>query len=151
MASLTCVIEPDEFLGLSALVELDKAASGRNPDTGTDTDAVSKAKALMRTVLAGKLQEAGLPWAPSAEAAKKCAAEAAEPANGIRRIMGNETARKAAGYMMAAALLVVLWGGYNRKWQWTGFPRNYQVWDWLTLLLLPVVLGTIPLDRKSVV
>lgn len=47
--------------------------------------------------------------------------------------------------MMAAALLVVLWGGYIRGWQWTGFRENGQVWDWLSLLLLPVVLGTIPL------
>jgi hypothetical protein len=46
---------------------------------------------------------------------------------------------------MAAALLVVLWGGYIRRWQWTGFQENGQLWDWLTLLLLPVVLGTIPL------
>ena len=28
MNSLTCTIEPDEFLGLSALVELDRAAAG---------------------------------------------------------------------------------------------------------------------------
>lgn len=60
MASLTCIIEPDEFLGLNALVELDKAANGGNPGTGADADAVSKAKALMRTALAGKLREAGL-------------------------------------------------------------------------------------------
>ena len=86
MASLTFIIEPDEVLGLSALVGLDKAADGGDPGTGTDADAVSKAKALMRTALAGQLQEAGLPWAPSAEAAKKCATEAAETASGIRRI-----------------------------------------------------------------
>jgi hypothetical protein len=30
-------------------------------DPGTDADAVSKAKVLMRTALAGKLVEAGLP------------------------------------------------------------------------------------------
>jgi len=61
MASLTFIIEPDEVLGLSALVGLDKAADGGDPGTGTDADAVSKAKALMRTALAGQLQEAGLP------------------------------------------------------------------------------------------
>jgi len=48
MASLTFIIEPDEVLGLSALVGLDKAADGGDPGTGTDADAVSKAKALMR-------------------------------------------------------------------------------------------------------
>jgi hypothetical protein len=59
MAFLTCVIEPDEFLGLGALVELDRATGGGDP--GTDADAVSRAKALMRIALADKLQEAGLP------------------------------------------------------------------------------------------
>ena len=63
----------------------------------------------------------------------------------MRRILGNETARKAAAYAAVAALLVVLWGGYIRRWQWTGFEENGQLWNWLTLLLLPVVLGTIPL------
>ena len=41
--------------------------------------------------------------------------------------------------------MAALWGGYIRGWQWTGFRVNGQLWDWLTLLLLPVVLGTIPL------
>jgi hypothetical protein len=41
--------------------------------------------------------------------------------------------------------VAALWGGYIRGWQWTGFRLNGQLWDWLTLLLLPVVLGTIPL------
>lgn len=63
----------------------------------------------------------------------------------MSRIIGNETARKGAAYAVAAALLVVLWGGYIRKWQWTGLETKGQLWDWLTLLLLPVVLGTIPL------
>jgi FHA domain len=59
--------------------------------------------------------------------------------------MGTDMARKGAAYVMAAALAVVLWGGYIGGWQWTGFRGNKQLWDWLTLLLLPVVLGTIPL------
>ena len=62
----------------------------------------------------------------------------------MSRIIGNETARKATAYAVAAALLIVLWGGYIRKWQWTGFEHN-QLWDWLKLLLLPVALGVIPL------
>jgi len=59
MAFLTCVIEPGEFLGLSALVELGRAPDGGDP--GADADAVTKAKVLMRTALADKLREAGLP------------------------------------------------------------------------------------------
>ena len=147
MASLTFTIKPDELLGLSALVELARAADGGDPDsgTGTGTGAVSKAQALMRRALADKLEQAGLPWAPSAEAASKRAAEAAAPASALRGLTGNGKARKGAGYAAAAALVAALWGGYVRGWQWTGFRVNGQLWDWLTLLLLPVVLGTIPL------
>jgi hypothetical protein len=143
MTPVTCTIEPDELLGLSALVELDRAAAGGG--TGTGTDAVSTAKALMRTALADKLEQAGLPWAPSAEAASKRAALAATPASAMRRITGNGKARKAAAWVAAAALAVTLWGGYSGDWQWTGFRDNNQLWAWLTLLLLPVALGTIPL------
>jgi len=141
MASLTFAIEPDELLGLNALVELGRAAD----DGDTGTDAVSKAKMLMCTALADKLEDAGLPWAPSAEAAGQRAAEAAAPASALRGLTGNGKARKGAAFVAAAALMAALWGGYVRGWQWTGFRVNGQLWDWLTLLLLPVVLGTIPL------
>ena len=66
MASLTFTIKPDELLGLSALVELARAADGGDPDSGTGTGAVSEAQALMRRALADKLEQAGLPlyWPP---------------------------------------------------------------------------------------
>ena len=155
MASLIFTIEPDEFLGLSALVELDRTADGSdtNSGAGTGDDAVSKAKALMCTALADKLGQAGLPWAPSAEAANKRAGEAAAPASALRGLTRNDKARKGAAYLAAAAIVTALWGGYIRGWQWTGFRVNGQLWDWLTLLLLPVVLGTIPLwiqDKKYI-
>ena len=54
MTSLTCTIDPDELLGLSALVELDRAAAGGSAGTGT----VRTAKAMMRTALADKLEQA---------------------------------------------------------------------------------------------
>ena len=95
--------------------------------------------------LADKLREAGLPWAPSAEAVKKRGAEAAEPTSGMRALMGNKKVRKYGTYVGAVAVLVALWGGYVRGWHWTGFQENGQLWDWLKLLLLPVALGTIPL------
>ena len=141
MASLTFTIEPDEFRGLCALVEVDKAA-GRG-DTGAD--AVSKAKALLRTALADNLGAAGLPWAPSVETARQRATETAERRGAMHGFWGSEIARKRAAYVAGAALVVVLWGGYTQGWSWTGFQDNGQVWDWLNLLLLPVVLGTIPL------
>ena len=145
MTAMIFTIEPDEFPGLSALVELDRAADGGNAGTVPGAGAVSKAKTLMRTALADKLEEAGLPWAPSAEAASKRAAQAAAPASTMRRITGNGKARKAAAWVAAAALAVTMWGGYTRGWPWTGFRGNNQLWNWLTLLLLPVALGTIPL------
>ena len=141
MTVLRFTIVPDEFLGLSALIEPDGADGGG--DTGSAV--VSKARALMRGALAGKLQEIGLPWAPSAEAVKKRAAEAAEPASGMRALMGNKNVRKYGTSVVAVAALVALWGGYVRGWNWTGFTSNNQLWDWLSLLLLPVALGTIPL------
>ena len=36
MASLTFTIEPDEFLGLRALVELDRAADGGDANSPTE-------------------------------------------------------------------------------------------------------------------
>jgi hypothetical protein len=141
LAALTFTIVPDEFLGLSALIEPDGVDGGG--DTGSAV--VSKARALMRGALAGKLQEIGLPWAPSAEAVKKRAAEAAEPASGMRALMGNKKVRKYGTSVVAVAVLVALWGGYIQKWHWTGFQANGQLWDWLKLLLLPAALGTIPL------
>ena len=52
---------------------------------------------------------------------------------------------RSACILLAVAGLAALWGGYARGWAWTGFRANGQLWDWLHLLLLPVVLGTIPL------
>ncbi len=137
--AVTFTIEPDEFLGLSALADLGQTANGG----GTDT--VTQAKTLMRRALADKLEDAGLSWAPSAEAVKQRAAEAAEPDAAMRRLMGSRRMRKDTAYALAVAMLVALWGGYARGWNWTGFRANGQLWDWLHLLLLPVVIGTIPL------
>lgn len=133
MTVTTLTIEPDELLGLTALAELDKA------------DTVTEARMLMRRALEDKLQDAGLPWAPSAEAVSQRAAEAAAPESATLRLARNGTVRKGAAGVLAVAALVVLWGGYHRGWAWTGLSANGQLWNWLQLLLLPVVLGTIPL------
>lgn len=73
MTVATLTIEPDEFLGLSALAELDRAAG--SSDDGSGPDALIEAKTLMRQALADKLQDAGLPWAPSADAVRHRAAQ----------------------------------------------------------------------------
>jgi hypothetical protein len=45
--------------------------------------------------------------------------------------------------------MLLLWGGYIRGWQWTGFRANEQLWDWLHLLLLPLVMPTILLPAAG--
>jgi hypothetical protein len=44
--------------------------------------------------------------------------------------------------LSGGALLVLAIGGYMMNWAWTGFKGN-TVWDWLELLLLPVVLSVV--------
>jgi uncharacterized membrane protein len=42
------------------------------------------------------------------------------------------------------ALAVTVAGGYGLGWSWTGYADN-TLWDWLELLVLPVVLAALPL------
>lgn len=50
---------------------------------------------------------------------------------------------------LSVAFLIVTVGGYVLAWAWTGFRGN-TLWDWLQLLLVPVVLpvGTFWLARR---
>jgi hypothetical protein len=43
------------------------------------------------------------------------------------------------------ALIVLLIGGYGAHWAWTGFSDNDTLWDWLQLLLLPIIIGALPI------
>jgi len=137
---LTLTIEPDELLGLTALAELDTASGGK-----ADSGVATEARMLMRRALADKLDETGLPWAPSAEAVRQCVAQAEQHPSAMHRLAASRTVRKGAACVLAAAALLVLSGGYFWRWAWTGLQGNNQLWDWLQVLLLPVVLGTIPL------
>jgi hypothetical protein len=157
MAALTLTIEPDELLGLSALVELGRTADAGHPNAAagatTEAEIVGQARALMRGALANQLSAANLSWAPTADAVQEHAAEAAEPTGRLRKLADNQTVRRDATYVLVVAGLVALVGGYAGPWKWTGFEANDQVWDWLNLLLLPVVLGAIPLwiqDREYI-
>jgi hypothetical protein len=58
--------------------------------------------------------------------------------------MKDDRVRRYVTSFLAVTAMVVLWGGYIQRWEWTGFQANNQLWDWLKLLLLPVVVGTIP-------
>jgi MFS family permease len=59
-----------------------------------------------------------------------------------------------AGIALAVFAAVVL-GGYLGGWTWTGFTGN-TLWDWLHLLLLPLLLPTVilpavkPLEMRRV-
>jgi hypothetical protein len=86
--------------------------------------------------------ELGLPWAPSQETVQRRVAEDAQPDGALRSLMRNNRVRKYAASVLAVAVLVALWGGYIRGWQWTGFPANNQLWNWFQLLL-PLVVPTV--------
>jgi hypothetical protein len=46
----------------------------------------------------------------------------------------------------AAAVALVLWGGYGHRWPWTGINGSTAtLWDWLHLLLLPIAFGLLPI------
>jgi len=54
------------------------------------------------------------------------------------------------------AIIVVLGilfiGSYAFNWTWTGFKENGTLWDWLTLLLVPLTVAVLPIlyiIRKS--
>ena len=54
------------------------------------------------------------------------------------------TGRKAAGFAVLAVFVGVAVGGYLVPWGWTGFEGN-ALWDWINLLLLPLVVATFPI------
>ena len=142
MPALTTTIEPDEFLGLCAIADLEKMANGG------EADVTGIAKTLMHGAVAAKLEELGLPWAPADEDVRRRAAEVARATADESTAARTERVRKYTVSILLAVSVLLLWGGYIRGWQWTGFQSNEQLWDWLHLLLLPVVIGTLPLWIK---
>jgi hypothetical protein len=142
---LTITLEPDEVRGLAALAEIDRMAGGGV----SDADPVSTAKALIQSGLTARLNDLGLSRVPSEEAVAARAAKAAEAhaasRKSLRALARDDRVRRYGGSVVVTAALVALLGGYVGGWNWTGFPANNQVWDWLNLLLLPVVIGTIPI------
>jgi hypothetical protein len=151
MDSLTITVEPDETQGLRALVEMARAAGGPGGHAESDAEGemAKAAKALVHDGLAAKLNELGLSWAPSPDAIAVRAARVAQ-AHGsatasMRALVRNERVGRYGTSVLLTAALVTLMGGYIGGWSWTGFPANNQLWDWLNLLLLPVVIGTVPI------
>src|SRR3954466_8858533 len=48
------------------------------------------------------------------------------------------------GAVAAVAAAVLLVGGYRLGWTWTGFAGR-TLWDWMELLVLPIVLVALPI------
>jgi uncharacterized membrane protein len=139
MAALIITLEADEEQGLRALAEVGAARRG------DEADLADEAQSLLHGAIAARLEELGLGWAPSPEAVARRVSEAARPAGRLVAFLRTDPVRRTAVSALAVAVLALLWGGYVQHWQWTGFPGNEQLWDWLHLLLLPVVVGTVPL------
>jgi uncharacterized membrane protein len=61
---------------------------------------------------------------------------------GDKAKLRRQSALAAAGGL---ALAIVLWGGYSHRWSWTGINgETATLWDWLNLLLLPLVFSVLP-------
>jgi hypothetical protein len=64
---------------------------------------------------------------------------------------GSEARRRGAVIRRAvclgglAALAVLLWGGYDRRWAWTGVHGHSNLWDWLELVLTPLAAAVVPI------
>lgn len=46
---------------------------------------------------------------------------------------------------VVVVLAVLFIGTYAYGWQWTGFRDHGRVWDWLGLLLVPVIVAVLPI------
>jgi hypothetical protein len=66
-------------------------------------------------------------------------------AGAVERPQRRLTGGRVLGGVALAAAAVVLWGGYGRGWQWTGFAHRALLWDWLHVLLLPLAVTVAPL------
>ncbi len=60
-----------------------------------------------------------------------------------------ETLVRLAAVFAVVLLAVLLYGGYALGWSWTGFGDNDHLWDYLQLLVLPVVLTALPLWLRT--
>jgi hypothetical protein len=49
-------------------------------------------------------------------------------------------------FLVVAVVLVMLFvGTFVYGWQWTGFRDHGRVWDWLGLLLVPIIVAALPI------
>ena len=144
MDELVVRLGPVDTASLNTLIDED----------GICSDAEAMALQLFREGLATRLQLANdlHPVIAAADAAD--AADAAAETNealDVRqksagaRLMANDRARRSTFVVVALGVAALLLGGYGKKWSWTGFSGNDQLWDWMHLLLLPITIATFPL------
>lgn len=48
-----------------------------------------------------------------------------------------------------AALIILFIGTYAFNWTWTGFRDHGRLWDWLSILLVPVIVAVLPIWYSS--
>ena len=53
-----------------------------------------------------------------------------------------------AAAVLLIAVAVMIYGGYDKNWSWTGVDASKTLWDWLQMLLLPIAFGTLPLAMR---
>ncbi len=137
----------DELLGAHLLATMEGVA---------DDDAEGFGDLLRFTLqrgIAERLEAAGMKWPPSVESFDLAASIGREVSEEDKEESVAESNRESKRNLRRALLIstlavvsaVVIIGGYTQHWAWTGFDANNQLWDWLHLLLLPVVFGTFPL------
>lgn len=136
----------DELLGVHLLAKLEGIETSDQAAFGDMLEFT-----LQRGILE-RLTAAGISWPPTAEAFDLAARvhqdpqpAAARSASGASAIARFQTAVLGTALL---ALAIGLIGGYALNWSWTGFGSSNQVWDWLSLLLLPVAFATFPLWLK---
>lgn len=141
--TITLGVGEDELLGLRALAALEGVTDAPQ---GLEVEA----DLALRRGLADRLEDAGLPWAPSTASVSAVLAHRTAGDEGTVRPSPRPTFRRtrlqsALWVLIALAAATVMIGGYDGSWRWTGFEVNNQFWDWLHLLLLPVAFSVFPL------
>lgn len=136
----------DELLGVHLLAKLEGIETS---DQAAFSDLLEST--LQRGILE-RLTAAGISWPPTAQAFDLAARVDQDPQPAA--VKSPSGASRRARFQTAVlgtalvALAVGLIGGYALNWSWTGFGSSNQVWDWLSLLLLPVAFATFPLWLK---
>jgi hypothetical protein len=70
---------------------------------------------------------------------------AAAASHRVTRPMSRHSAWTGAGVLAVLVLALLCVGGYVFHWRWSGLSSSVTLWDWLSVLALPVAVATAPL------